>query len=396
MATFHPVIRPTQVKKDGTTQIKICVTHNHRAGYLPTTHYIFPKALDKNGKVNSLYMSWEKADEINMSVLEQIGKYASKIKNSKDRIKNYTLPMLLKFLREEGDPTDLMNIIENKINLYDNSGNINYRDTYKITKSLLTNHLGHTSIPLEMITPDWLEKSELTLKKASLSPNYIGIHMRNIRTCFNEAITSGVIDLSAYPFRKYKIPKAKTHKRNLTPEEIAKIARLELKDSWAAWARDIYMLSFYLIGINMVDLFKLNSIEDGRVYYIRSKGKKDYSIKVHPEAKAIIDRYPGKKNLLEVLDKYKDYRAATKQVNTKLRDIIAKTLNINKSITTYTARHSWATIASKIGVSRDTIRYALGHSLSTVTDIYIDYDLEAVDQANRAVIDYVSKIPISE
>jgi site-specific recombinase XerD len=395
MANFKPVTRPTQIKQDGTTNIKIRVTHNRRVGYLPTEHYIFPKEMEKSGKINSLYRNYQEADEINMKLLVQIGEYAARISRSKDKIGHYTLSMLLKFLREEGDPTDLITIIDSKIKTYDTLKNINYRDTYKITKSLLSNHLGYKVLPLELITAEWLAKSELALKTKGLSPNYIGIHMRNIRTCFNEAITMGRIDLSAYPFRKYKIPKARTRKRNTTVDETAAIARKEIKEPLMAWARDMFMLSVYLIGINMRDLMFLTKVEEGRIYYTRSKGKKDYSIKVQPEAQAIISRYPGKKYLLDTMDNYNDYRTASSRINHKLKDI-AELCKIDKKITTYYARHTWATVASKIGISRDTIRYALGHSLSTVTDIYIDYDLEAVDQANRSVIDHLNNIEITQ
>jgi site-specific recombinase XerD len=394
MANFKAVIRPTQIKQDGTVNIKIRVSHNKRVGYLPTEHYIIEKEMG-DGKINSLYRSYEDAEDINMKLLTQIGGYATRISKCKDKVRHYTLPMLLKFLRQEGDPTDLISMIDIKIKTYDQAGNINYRDTYKITKSLLLNHLGYSVLPLEAITPDFLAKSEIALKVKKLSPNYIGIHMRNIRTCFNDGITAGIIDQSAYPFRKYKIPKEKTRKRNVSGEETVKIARKELKEPLMAWARDMFMLSFYLIGINMRDLMFLTKVEEGRLYYTRSKGKKQYSIKVLPVAHAIIDRYPGKEYLLDTMDKYNDYRTATKRINKKLTDIAAL-CNIEKDLTTYWARHSWATIASKIGVSRDTIRYALGHSLSTVTDIYIDYDLAAVDQANQLVAEYLSKIPLSE
>ena len=138
----------------------------------------------------------------------------------------------------------------------------------------------------------------------------------------------------------------------------------------------------------------LDKVEDGRTYFIRRKGKKDYSIKVQPEAHEIINRYQGKEYLLDTMDHYSDYRAASKRINKKLKGI-AGLCKIKKHITTYYAQHIWATRSSSLGVSIDTIRYALGNSSGTVTDIYIDYDLEQEDQANRKVIDYLNSILLS-
>ncbi|MEA1886531.1 MAG: tyrosine-type recombinase/integrase [Bacteroidota bacterium] len=142
----------------------------------------------------------------------------------------------------------------------------------------------------------------------------------------------------------------------------------------------------------MKDMIYLEGIEEGRIYYIRSKDKRQYSVLVQPEAMEIIERHRGKKYLLNTLDKYDDYRNATSIINKRLKDIAQlEDCKISKKITTYYARHSWATIASRIGISWDTIRYALGHAGGSVTDIYIDYDLEQVDEANRKVIDFIKK-----
>lgn len=393
MIKFKPVIRLTQKRQDETFNLKIAVSHNRTTGYLSTDYYVYEKEIDKKGRLNSLYRSHKDANEINLSVSVLIGGYSGRAKKLKDP-QHYSMKMLLGYLREEGDPTDLITILNSRITAMERVGNVNYMGTFKQTKALIEDKLGYKVLPLEVITPDWLAKQELELKTKGMAPNAIGVHMRNIRTCFNEAITLGRIDLSSYPFRKYKIPRAKTRKRNITREEMQSIITMEIKEPLMRWARDMFILSFYLIGINMRDLMYIERIEEGRIYYIRSKGKKDYSIKVHPQAQEIINRYPGKKYLLNTMDYYADYRTATKRINYKLKDIATK-LEISKVLTTYIARHTWATIASskEVGISRDTIRYALGHSLGTVTDIYIDYDLEQVDQANKAVIDYVNIPP---
>lgn len=164
------------------------------------------------------------------------------------------------------------------------------------------------------------------------------------------------------------------------------------------------MLMFYLIGINGIDLFHLKGITDGRIEYKREKTGKLYSIKVEPEAMEIINRYKGKEYLLNILEdnnyNYRKYMTAMNRGLQKLGDFERKGLGGKKirdvlfpQITSYWARHTWATIAHKIGVSKDVISLALGHEYGCkTTGIYIDYDLEKVDNANRQVLDYINSL----
>jgi integrase len=154
---------------------------------------------------------------------------------------------------------------------------------------------------------------------------------------------------------------------------------------WQQKYIDVFKLMFYLIGINHADLLTLpaDADEGGRIDYTRRKTHRLYSIKVEPEAKAIIDRYRGSKNLLNVADGCTNYRSFALRLNKNLSDIMP-------GLTAYWARHSWATIAASLDIPEDTIALALGHSSAhTTTAIYIQRDLRKVDAANRRVIDFV-------
>ena len=303
---------------------------------------------------------------------------------------------LMMILRDKHREFDFFALIDERIETLRKLGNINYRDSLRFTKSLTENFSKTTILPFESIDYNFLTRMENYMKFKGLKVNSIGIYLRNIRTIYNQAISMGLVDLSLYPFRRYKIPKGTTKHRDLTAQEIASIAKVEIKEPLMRWARDMFMLSFYLIGINMKDLMYVEKIEEGRIKYKRSKGKRDYSIKVWQEAMDIIYRYPGEKYLLNALDNYADYRSATKRINKKLKDV-ATLCKIEKPVSTYYGRHAWGTIANSIGVSLDSISRALGHRLvSDVTIIYVKEDQEAIDQANRRVIDYILKTPPAE
>ena len=238
------------------------------------------------------------------------------------------------------------------------------------------------SLTFEDINRQWLEGFFAHMAETSPSVNARNIHLRNIRAAFNAAIDDGVT--AAYPFRRFKIHPQPTRKRNLKPNVLRSVFSAVVPD-WQQKYVDVFKLMFFLIGINPADLLTLPADADdgGRIDYTRRKTHRLYSIKVEPEAKAIIDRYRGSKNLLNVADGCTNYRSFALRLNKNLSDIMP-------GLTAYWARHSWATIAASLDIPEDTIALALGHSSAhTTTAIYIQRDLRKVDAANRRVIDFV-------
>jgi integrase len=257
---------------------------------------------------------------------------------------------------------------------------------YLHTWNLLKDYAGD-QIHFADINPKFLRDFEIRMTDKGMKINTISIHMRNIRAVFNSAVNDEVIELNLYPFRKYKIKKEKTLKRNLTIEEIKRFKDYDLT-AVSGLSRDVFMLSFYLIGINLMDLCYLTKkdIRSGRLEYKRRKTGKEYSIKLEPEAKRLIKKLSGKTYLINLLERYADYDAVRKYINKGLKKA-AKKAGIDKPVSTYYCRHSWATIASKLDIPKETISAALGHEIgSETTSIYIEYDMEKVDKANRRVI----------
>lgn len=123
------------------------------------------------------------------------------------------------------------------------------------------------------------------------------------------------------------------------------------------------------------------------IYTINGKRRRSYIAKVEPEALAIIDKYRGKKHLLCILDQY-----ATIHTFTASWGKILQSIEGFGNLTSYWARHTWATIASELDIPVDVISHALGHSFSTgakVTQVYINFNQQKIDNANRKVIDYI-------
>lgn len=284
-----------------------------------------------------------------------------------------------------------------------------YRHTLSKIKAFATKER-HGDWSFEDITLDWLNRFNYALKTQhiggdgnelegvqELSTNGIAIHFRNIRAVLNAAIDEELTTL--YPFRKFKIKQEETAKRSLTLDDLRRLRDYACEPHQERY-RDLFMLIFYLVGINTIDLFSLTEIRNGRIEYRRSKTGRLFSIKVEPEAQAIIDKYRGEGYLLDVLDAYHNYKDFAHRMNYNLQQIGAMERKgrggkkhrevLFPGLTTYWARHTWATIAADLDIPDETISLALGHSSGNrVTNIYINRNLKKVDEANRKVIDHL-------
>lgn len=269
------------------------------------------------------------------------------------------------------------------------------KEIYLDTKNKVENF--DSCARIEEMDVNWLKKFENYMILDGIRTNTIAIHLRNIRAVFNYALDEEIIN--AYPFRRYKIKKEETIKRSMSIDDLRKLRDYECEPHQERY-RDLFMLTFYLIGINPIDLLHLKEIKNGRIEYYRAKTGKLYSVEVLPEAMDIINKYKGENYLINVLDSYVDYKHFTSKMNKNLKQIgefervglggkkIRKPLF--PDITIYHARHSWATVASNLDIPKETISAALGHEIgSKITGIYINFDMKKVDDANKKIIDYL-------
>lgn len=234
------------------------------------------------------------------------------------------------------------------------------------------------------INVGWLDRFDAFLAKTSPKKNARNIHLRNIRAVYNYALKRELT--LHYPFRNYEIRGEQTAKRCLSAEQLRTLFTADLP-SWKKRYVDFFEMSFLLIGINTEDLIHASGVTEGRLEYMRAKTNRPYSIKVEDECLELLERHRGKDHFIDVLDTYACTHHWTSKVDRVLKDV-ADDLGLPK-ISMYWARHSWATIAAELDIPKETIAAALGHSGGTVTDIYINFDRNKIDRANRKVMDYV-------
>ena len=316
-------------------------------------------------------------------------------------------------------PTTLLNVNENKIDLksvedfylelikeYTSQGKCGNRLFYKGSyNSIKTFCKGKLQIPFSDIDINWLIRYEKWLRKKGNKDTTISILFRTLRSVYNKAIQSKCARKSDYPFDDFKINKfdTSTRKRAIPKTEVLEIMKSKPESNgkhlYMELSQDIFIFSYLCGGINFTDIANLTSenIIQGRLNYIRQKTGKPISIGICEEAQKIITKYEANKNgyLFPILDKGKHKTAQQKQnrihkilvkVNSNLR-FMAKQIGIKSNLTTYVARHSFATVLKKSGTSISLISEALGHSDITTTKIYLDsFDNDQIDEAMKTLL----------
>lgn len=273
---------------------------------------------------------------------------------------------------------------------------------YELTARKINEYDGNATF--SSVDEKWLSGFRKHFIEKGMSANGISIHLRNIRTVFNYARRKRLTE--NYPFLWFKIEEDETVPNNLSVEQIRRLRDYPV-EKWQEPYRDLFMLSFYLAGVNVGDLLLCKGLTNGRFIYKRQKTGKIIDIYVCNEAKKILEKYKGKDYLLCVMDGRADYRSFMKRWNQALKKIGTTEIVSDKigkkrkivyhplfpDITTYTARYSFASIAANdLEISENLIGRCLGHSWSkTVTNRYIANDQKKVDEVIKRVADYVNE-----
>lgn len=258
----------------------------------------------------------------------------------------------------------------------------------------------HLHIYFSDIDISWLRKYEIWLRKQGIAENTIGIRFRTLRTMFNLAIDEGIVKPEYYPFRKYKVSKlhAETAKRAISKEDIECIMNYKSKNPYNRFPIDVFTFSYFMGGINFVDIayLTMDNIIDDKLIYTRKKTGKLIKLPLQDKAMEIIKKYSTADNpyLFPILSNFHQteqqrinrvHKVITK-VNKRLKEI-GNELGIPINLTSYVARHSHATILKKAGVSTSIISQMLGHSSEKVTQVYLDsFGNEQIDAAMKNLL----------
>lgn len=413
MATFKAEVYAHQKKADGTYNIKIRVTQNMRKKYLSTPWYVTRGDLTRSLKLkNQKYI--DLTDDL-------IKKYRSRCDRVGEAIKTMTVEQVVEIITSDSQEVFDLDIVaygRAYATQLEKEGRIGTARTYNVAINSLVRYVEREKISVKEITVklinDWIRwLQELPARKnrergeraQSLYPSVLRAIHNKAKAEFNDE-DAGIIRIPLSPFKKVSIPKVPiTRKRALTIDQLQKLIAhpytmiMQPGTNRHNLAKDVFMLSFLFLGMNEADLYTCTDCKGGRLTYQRRKtrtrrsDKAEISIKVEPEAKALLEKYkdPTGERVFNFHKLYSSIDTFTAAINKGLK-VIGKSLGI-EDLEFYAARHTWATIAlNDAGVDKYTVHAALNHvdDSMKVTDIYLRKSWEPNDKANRAVLDLVN------
>lgn len=405
--TFKIVLDKRYSRKDLTFPLRLRLYQNRN--YKEHTIGIYIREAEWNEQLQEVSKSNASHKIYNAKIVDLKARLRKAILFNDDEEEQLSLEKLLSLVtpskkkKQENKP-DIIAYGKKHIATLQEQGRIGSSISYSCAINKLKGFANADNLPFETVNYSFIERFNTSLLSEGMKVNGISNYMRSIRALFNRAIREGIIKADCYPFSKFKIKNERTINRTLNISEIRSIAGLDLIPQTTIWHhRNLFLLSYCLIGMNFSDLLTLTkeNFVDGRIIFRRKKTHKVYSILIQPKVKEILGHYrnetanANQSFLLPFIQKNnspiqlkKDIQQAIKNTNDYLSKITA-ILEIEKPVTTYYARYSWANIARSMGYAKDLIAEALGHEYGNkVTGIYLDnYSNSVLDEMNAKVIE---------
>lgn len=273
-------------------------------------------------------------------------------------------------------------------------GKIRTSETYIATFKSFMVFRENQDVPLDGISSDLMLLYEAHLKARDVSMNTISFYMRNLRAVYNRAVEKGLTPQNK-PFRHVYTGVDKTIKRAIPIKEIKALKELDLSLKPSLdFARDMFMLSFYTRGMSFIDMayLKKSNLQNGILIYRRRKTGQQLTIKWEKCMEVIVSKYPQNQTdyllpiIKETVNERRQYDNALHMVNYHLKDL-SLMLKLQRPLTMYVARHSWASAAKARNIPLSVISEGMGHDSEATTQIYLaSLETSVVDKANKMIL----------
>lgn len=393
MATLSLTLFKAKVLKDGSHKIRIAVRHKHETCYI-ITRFIVEENQFKNGQV----VKRPDAAFINTKLRLMMNEYQERL----DRISNqnlYTCRQLKDILMNSAvakESFTFQDVCRKYISELEEEGRKSYASLLERNNRYFT-EFTKGDILLSDITPVLIEGYSRFLKvKKGVGDTTLGMMMSRTRTIINRGIKRQLVKYDVHPFLNYSISASKVREVDLSIETFNKIRLAHPDERKLRVAHDLFCLSFYLGGINLIDLLQVNFKGTDTLEYVRVKtrntvvGTRTISFSIPEPAKVIIDRWMNR-NTGRLDFGYKFSYPNFSRYITRSLTTLSKNLGITEKVVYYSARKSFAQYASEIGIPDGIIDYCLGHSDKSkgVIRYYTKVRQKQADMAISRVIDYV-------
>lgn len=381
--TISVVCYKSKVLKNNESPLMLRICKDGKRKYESIGISILPSLWDF--KQNKPTRKCPNKEYIERLIAEKVKVYTDKVIEFKSQEKEFTATSLMEKVNKPVKRKTVQEVFNQYIQELESANRLRYADMYKCTMHSLIKFNKHLDIPFSDMDTIWLKRYEVWLQSQGLAINTLGTRFRHLRVIYNFAIEEKIVKSEYYPFNSFKVSKLSqtTAKRSIQKDEILSVLNYQGQTPLECFAIDLFTFSYLAAGINFGDIARLtkDNILENRLIYIRKKTQKQIKVSLQEQAIKLIQKYsmPDNPYLFPILSSF--HKTEQQKVN-RIHKIIAKVnkslkeigerLNIPIDLTTYVARHSFATVLKRSGVNTSLICEALGHSSERVTQIYLD------------------------
>ena len=394
------MLNKSRILNNGSYPLVFQVIHNRRKKLLYTGYRMKEEVFDElEGKIMNGLGSTFTATEVvkmNRELRKMRNRIDTRIRQLERTREEFTVEdILAQSAFGTGKPQFyLLRYINAQIERKQELKKVGMAAAYKSTRSSLAKFISRPDVRMSEVDSAFVRRYEDFLYSNGSSGNTVSYYLRNLRSLYNQAVADGYHPRGEYPFAKAQTRPAKTVKRALSRTDMQNLADLNLENEpELEFTRDLYLFSFYAQGMAFVDIVLLKEADicNGVLTYSRHKSKQLIRIAVTPQMQGLIDKYKTENEYLfpiisgEYASGYQQYRLALGRINRHLKKI-AVVADIKVPLTTYTARHTWATLARDYGAPISVISAGLGHTSEEMTRVYLkDFDVSMLNQVNSMV-----------
>lgn len=387
MTTLKLAVIPAKVLKSGKHKIRIAIGHKRVTKYLVTRFVIDSPDQLRDGQVVDVH----NASHINMKLRSILNAYQEAL--DKINTKSFTCAQIVEYLSNvKQGYTPFSSAASDYITDLLKEDRKSTAGLYQRTCDYFNNSTG-IDIMLDGITPRTIKDFDLYLRNRGLNPVTRGTHMVHLKAIINRAIRDKKVQYETHPFEYYEKPEGNVRELDISVDEIKQIRDADVKEKSLRVARDLFMLSYYLGGINLIDLLQINFKGKTTIEYVRTKSKntkkgdKKVSFTIPEEAWPIIKEWMGRNGKLNFGYKY-SYDNFRKYVTHEIVRLTEK-LGIESHVVYYSARKSFVQHGFELGIPLETLEYCIGQSMKANRPIfnYVKIMRKHADEAIRKILD---------
>lgn len=394
MTSIKIKFRPSTVDgKEGGIYFQII--HNRVVRQLNTEYKVF--AEEWNAESESIVIKESRSNYL-LGIQERlswdVARLEKVVRTLEIERRRFTADDVISMFHKQTKESSFINFMHGVIAQLKQLGKIRTSETYIATFKSFMVFRENQDVPLDGISSDLMLLYEAHLKARDVSMNTISFYMRNLRAVYNRAVEKGLTPQNK-PFRHVYTGVYKTVKRAIPIKAIKELKELDLSlKPPLDFARDMFLFSFYTRGMSFVDMayLKKSDLKSGILTYRRRKTGQQLTIKWEKCMEDIVSKYPQNQTdyllpiIKETVNERRQYDNALHLVNYHLKDL-SSMLKLQRPLTMYVARHSWASAAKARNIPLSVISEGMGHDSEATTQIYLaSLETSVVDKANKMIL----------